>query len=88
MMTFSNTFFLEVIVYTRKEEQQSHQTPLASYSSRQKGASLESEKPDFQQGTSKGQGPALLIADSFNSRLHLSTNQVFVHFIGRAMSDH
>lgn len=87
MMTFSNTFFLEVIFYTRKEEEQSHQTPLACHSSRQKEASLESKKPDSQQGTRDRQGPALLKPDSFNSRLHLSTNQVFAHFIGTAMSD-
>lgn len=86
MMTFSNTFFLEVIFYTRKEEEQTHQTP-SVHSSRQKAASLESEKPDSQQGTSHGQGPALLKPDSFNLRLHLSTNQVLAHFIGRATSD-
>lgn len=87
MMTFSNTFFLEVIFYTRKEEEQYYQMPSACHSSRQKAASLESEKPDSQQGTSNRQGPALLKPDSFNSRLHLSANQVFAHFIGRAISD-
>lgn len=87
MMTFSNTFFLEVIFYTGKEEKQSHQTSLACHSSRQEAASLESEKPDSQHGGSNRQGPALLKPDSFNSRLHFSPNQVFAHFLGRAMSD-
>uniref|UniRef100_A0A8C3VAC6 Uncharacterized protein n=1 Tax=Catharus ustulatus TaxID=91951 RepID=A0A8C3VAC6_CATUS len=68
MMTFSNTFFLEVIFHTRKEEQ-SHHKPFVCNSSRKQAVSLESEKPDSQQGARDRQGPALLKPDS-SSRLH------------------
>lgn len=68
MMTFSNTFFLEVIFHTRKEEQ-SHHKLLVCHSSRKQAASLEAGKPDSQQGARDRQGPVLLKPDS-NSRLH------------------
>lgn len=73
MMTFSNTFFLEVIFYTRKEEEQSHHEHVIPQGKKQQVRNLRNPSP------SNGQSPALL---QFSA-----TNQVFDHFIGRSMSD-